>query len=199
MKKCTQSTVIMVLIALLASPAVVQAQMTFNPDNGCLNVIDVAAGLGLGDYGDRSVAVNYMHEKFLNEHLAVGVGVGYNHRARYDLASIPVFLSSHYFLLDKHCSPFVNLRIGGFGILDKQHVNTGQKFSLSNKRANFNLYFSAGTGFKIHLSYRVALMASVASNSYLLKVFDTKSYDYKDKLVSSIDLCIGLCFQIDNW
>lgn len=108
MKRFTQSTVIMVLIALLASPAVVQAQMTFNPDNGCLNVIDVAAGLGLGDYGDRSIAVNYMHEKFLNEHLAVGVGVGYNHQNALVWGILPIIRTSC--TPRNGCAVFVGLR-----------------------------------------------------------------------------------------
>lgn len=199
MKKHIESTIKLILIAMQAFPVMAQTQTTFDPDNGCLNVVNVATGPGVGDYGDRSIAVNYMHEKFLNEYLAVGVGVGYNHRTRYDLATIPVFVSSHYFLLDKRYSPFVNLRLGGFGIVGKQHVDTGMKYSVSGKRADFNLYISAGAGFKIHLSPKVALITSIADDSYLLKVYDTKSNDYKDKLVSSLGLSIGLCFQIENW
>ena len=181
------------------SPVTAQTQPTFDPSNGCLNVVNIATGPGVGNYGDRSIAVNYMHEKFLNEYLTVGVGVGYNHRTRYNLETIPVFLSSHYFLLDKRYSPFINLRIGGFGIVGKQHVYTGIKYSVSRKSADFNLYFSAGAGLKVHLSPKVSLITSIANDSYLLKVYDTKSNGYKDKIVSSFGLSIGLCFQIENW
>ena len=52
------------------------AQTSFDLGEGCLNVIDVTLAQGVGEYGDKCISANYLHEKFINERFSIGAGIG---------------------------------------------------------------------------------------------------------------------------
>ena len=114
-----------------------QAQTSFDLGEGCLNVIDVSYARGIGKYGDGGISANYLHEKFINERFSIGPGIGYSHHNNYNFSAIPVFLSTHYFFLDKRFSPFVNLRVGLFALFNAKNVGSNEKYSLSKRKAGF--------------------------------------------------------------
>ena len=68
------------------------------------------------------------------------VKIGYSHHKDYNFSAIPVFLSSHYFFLDKLFSPYVNLCVGGFALFNAKNVGTNEKYSLSREKQSFSLY-----------------------------------------------------------
>ena len=84
--------------AMLAAFALVamegQGQTAFDTGEGCLNVVDFTSGQGIGEYGDRCISANYMHERFINEQLCIGLGTGYSHHNEYKFSAIP-FISAH--------------------------------------------------------------------------------------------------------
>ncbi len=45
----SKKTIIIILLALVAITG--QAQTSFDPDEGCLNVIDISYAQGIGEYG----------------------------------------------------------------------------------------------------------------------------------------------------
>ena len=51
------------------------AQTSFDPEEGCLNVIDVTLSQGVGEYGDKCISANYLHEKFINDFLRLSIYV----------------------------------------------------------------------------------------------------------------------------
>ena len=105
---------IFLFLAVTAPLHIARAQSSFDVEEGCLNVIDVTLAQGVGEYDDKCISANYLHEKFINERFCIGPGIGYSHHNDYNFSAIPVFLSTHYFFLDKRFSPFVNLRVGLF-------------------------------------------------------------------------------------
>ena len=117
-----KQTIITALFALVAMAG--QAQSTFDTGDGCLNVIDVSYAQGIGEYGDGGISANYLHEKFINERLSIGAGIGYNHHEKYKFSAIPIYFSTHYFFLDRKFSPFVNLRVGGFAMFNAKKVGS---------------------------------------------------------------------------
>ena len=143
---------ILLLLALLSATAFARAQASFDSEGGCLNVVDFSHGQKLGEYGDKCISASYLHEVFINERFAIGGGIGYSHHKKYRFSAIPVFLSTHYFFLDKRFSPFVNLRFGGFGLFGEKNVDTKEKYSLSSKKPDFNLFVSPGIGVKMHIT-----------------------------------------------
>ena len=175
------------------------AQTSFDPKGGCLNVIDFSHGQRLGEYGDKCISASYLHEVFINERFAVGGGIGYSHHKKYRFSAIPVFISSHYFFLDKRFSPFVNLRLGGFGLFGEKNVDTKEKYSLSNKKPDFNLFVSPGIGVKVHITPSIGILASINDDAYLVNAYDTNKNDYKNKLIHDLGINIGVCFQIKGW
>ena len=175
----SKKTIIIILLALVAITG--QAQTSFDPDEGCLNVIDISYAQGIGEYGDEGVSANYLHEKFINERLSIGAGIGYNHHEKYKFSAIPIYLSTHYFFLDHKFSPFVNLRVGGFAMFNAKKVGTDEKYSLS------------------HITPNIGIMASISDEAYLLNAFDTNKNDYKNKLVHDLGISVGVCFQIKGW
>lgn len=177
----------------------VEAQTTFDAEGGCLNVIDFSFGQSVGEYGDRCLSANYTHERFINDQFSIGAGIGYSHHKTYNFSAIPVYLSSHYFLLDKRFSPFVNLRVGGFALFNAKNVGTNEKFTLSKDKQSFSLYISPSIGVKMHITPNIGVLASVSDEAYLVKAFDTNRNDYRSKLIHSLGVNIGVCFQIKGW
>lgn len=177
----------------------VEAQTTFDAEGGCLNVIDFSFGQSVGEYGGRCLSANYTHERFINDQFSIGAGIGYSHHKTYNFSAIPVYLSSHYFLLDKRFSPFVNLRVGGFALFNAKNVGTNEKFTLSKDKQSFSLYISPSIGVKMHITPNIGVLASVSDEAYLVKAFDTNRNDYRSKLIHSLGVNIGVCFQIKGW
>ena len=189
--------IITALLALIAMPGL--AQTSFDAEEGCLNVVDVTCARGVGEYGDNCVSASYLHEKFISEQFSIGAGVGYSHHRKYKFSAIPVYLSSHYFFIDKRFSPFVNLRVGGFALFNTKNVGTNEKFSLSKDKQSFSLYISPCIGVKMHRTPNIGMLASVSDEAYLIKAFDTTRNDYRSKLIHSLGINIGVCFQIKGW
>ena len=190
---------ILLLLTLLSATAFARAQASFDSERGCLNVVDFSHGQKLGEYGDKSISASYLHEAFINERFAIGGGIGYSHHKKYRFSAIPVFLSTHYFFLDKRFSPFVNLRVGGFGMFGEKNVDTKQKFSISSKKPDFNLFISPGIGVKMHITPDIGILVSINDDAYLVNAFDTNKNDYKNKLIQDLGINIGVCFQIKGW
>ena len=193
----SKKTIIIILLALVAITG--QAQTSFDPDEGCLNVIDISYAQGIGEYGDEGVSANYLHEKFINECLSIGAGIGYNHHEKYKFSAIPIYLSTHYFFLDRKFSPFVNLRVGGFAMFNAKKVGTKEKYSLSKDKQSFSLLVSPSVGVKMHITPNIGIMASINDEAYLVNAFDTSRNDYRSKLIHSWGISVGICFQIKGW
>jgi hypothetical protein len=196
-KTMSKKTIIIILLALVAITG--QAQTSFDPDEGCLNVIDISYAQGIGEYGDEGVSANYLHEKFINERLSIGAGIGYNHHEKYKFSAIPIYFSTHYFFLDRKFSPFVNLRVGGFAMFNAKKVGTDEKYSLSKDKQSFSLFVSPSVGVKMHITPNIGIMASISDEAYLLNAFDTNKNDYKNKLIHDLGISVGVCFQIKGW
>ena len=190
---------ILLLLTLLSATAFARAQASFDSERGCLNVVDFSHGQKLGEYGDKCISASYLHEVFINERFAIGGGIGYSHHKKYRFSAIPVFLSTHYFFLDKRFSPFVNLRFGGFGLFGENNVDTKEKYSLSSKKPDFNLFVSPGIGVKMHITPSIGILVSINDDAYLVNAFDTNKNDYKNKLIQNLGINIGVCFQIKGW
>ena len=193
----SKKTIIIILLALVAITG--QAQTSFDPDEGCLNVIDISYAQGIGEYGDEGVSANYLHEKFINERLSIGAGIGYNHHEKYKFSAIPIYLSTHYFFLDRKFSPFVNLRVGGFAMFNAKKVGTKEKYSLSKDKQSFSLLVSPSVGVKMHITPNIGIMVSISDEAFLLNAFDTNKNDYKNKLIHDLGISVGVCFQIKGW
>jgi hypothetical protein len=183
----------------MLSTAFARAQASFDSEGGCLNVVDFSHGQKLGEYGDKCISASYLHEVFINERFAICGGIGYSHHSKYKFSAIPVFLSTHYFFLDKRFSPFVNLRFGGFGLFGENNVDTKEKYSLSSKKPDFNLFVSPGIGVKMHITPSIGILVSINDDAYLVNAFDTNKNDYKNKLIQDLGINIGLCFRIKGW
>ena len=189
----------LLLLAMLSAATFGMAQTSFEPEEGCLNVIDVSYAQGIGEYGDGGISANYLHEKFINERFCIGPGVGYNYHEKYKFSAIPIYISTHYFFLDRKFSPFVNLRVGGFAMFNKKNVGTNEKFSLSKEKQSFSLFMSPSIGVKMHVTPSIGIMASISDEAYLVNAFDTQRNDYKSKLIHDLGINIGVCFQIKGW
>ena len=190
---------LLLLLTMLSAATSVVAQTSFDPEEGCLNVIDVSYAQGIGKYGDRSISANYLHEKFVDERFSIGAGIGYNHHENYNFSAIPVYLSTHYFFLDSKFSPFVNLRAGGFAMFNMKNVGNHEKYSLSKEKQGFSLFVSPSIGVKMHITPNIGIIASVSDEAYLVKAFDTNKNSYKSKLIHGLGINAGICFQIKGW
>ena len=189
----------LLLLILLSGVTIGMAQTSFDLGEGCLNVIDVTLAQGIGEYGDGGISANYLHEKFINERFSIGAGIGYNHHEKYKFSAIPVFLSTHYFFLGKQFSPFVNLCVGGFALFNAKNVGTNEKYSLSKEKQGFSLFMSPSVGVKVHITPSLGIMASISDEAYLVKAFDVNKNDYKSRLIHSMGINVGVCFQIKGW
>ena len=189
----------LLLLAMLSAATSGMAQTSFDPKEGCLNVIDVTLAQGIGEYGDKCISANYLHEKFINERFSIGPGIGYSHHNDYNFSAIPVFLSTHYFFLDKRFSPFVNLRVGLFALFNAKNVETNEKYSISEEMEGFSLFVSPSVGLKMHITPNIGIMASICDDAYLVDAFDTNKIDYRNKLIHDLGINVGVCFQIKGW
>ena len=187
------------LLAMLSAATFGTAQISFDPGDGCLNVIDISYAKGVGEYGDGGLSGNYLHEKFINERFSIGAGIGYSYHKNYKFSAIPIYLSTHYFFLDRKFSPFVNLRVGGFAMFNKDNVGTNEKYSLSKEKQGFSLFMSPSVGVKVHITPNLGIMASISDEAYLVKAFDVNKNDYKSRLIHSMGINVGVCFQIKGW
>ena len=192
-----KKTIITILLALVAVAG--QAQTSFDLGEGCLNVIDVSYARGIGKYGDGGLSANYLHEKFINERFSIGAGIGYSYHKNYKFSAIPIYLSTHYFFLDRKFSPFVNLRVGGFALFNAKNVGSNEKYSLSKEKLGFSLFMSPSIGVKMHITPNIGIMASISDEAYLVNAFDTNRNDYKSRLIHSMGINVGVCFQIKGW
>jgi hypothetical protein len=192
-----KQTIITILFALVAVAG--QGQSSFDVEEGCLNVIDVTLAQGVGEYGDKCISANYLHEKFINERFSIGPGMGYCHHNKYNFSVIPVFLSTHYFFLDKRFSPFVNLRVGLFALFNAKNVGTNEKYSISKEKQGLSLFMSPSVGVKMHITPNIGIMASICDDAYLVDAFDTNKNDYRNKLINSLGINVGIFFQIKGW
>ena len=118
------------MLTLLSVATYGKAQTSFDPEEGCLNVVDVSYSQGIGEYGDGGIAANYLHEKFSNDRFSIGVGIGYSYHQKYKFSAIPIYVSTHYFFLDRKFSPFVNLRVGGFALFNAKNVGSTCKYRM---------------------------------------------------------------------
>ena len=192
-----KQTIITILFALVAVAG--QGQSSFDVEEGCLNVIDVTLAQGVGEYDDKCISANYLHEKFINERFSIGPGMGYCHHNKYNFSAIPVFLSTHYFFLDKRFSPFVNLRVGLFALFNAKNVGTNEKYSISKEKQGLSLFMSPSVGVKMHITPNIGIMASICDDAYLVDAFDTNKNDYRNKLINSLGINVGIFFQIKGW
>ena len=140
-----------------------------------------------------------LHEKFINERFSIGPGIGYSHHNNYNFSAIPVFLSTHYFFLDKRFSPFVNLRVGLFALFNAKNVGTNEKYSISKEKQGLSLFMSPSVGVKMHITPNIGIMASICDDAYLVDAFDTNKNDYRNKLINSLGINVGIFFQIKGW
>ena len=194
-----QAKAIFLFLAVTAPLHIARAQASFDAGEGCLNVIDVSYAQGVGKYGDGGISANYLHEKFINERFSIGAGIGYSHHDKYRFSAVPVYLSTHYFYLDKRFSPYVNLRLGGFAMFNAKNVGTNEKYSISKEKQGFSLFVSPCIGVKFHLSNDIGIIASVLDDNYLIKAYDTGKNNYKSRMISSLGVSLGVCFQIKGW
>ena len=189
--------VITILLAVIVVSG--RAQTSFDTGDGCLNVIDISYAKGVGEYGDGGLSGNYLHEKFINERFSIGAGIGYSHHKNSKFSAIPIYLSTHYFFLDRKFSPFVNLRVGGFALFNAKNVGSNEKYSLSKEKQGFSLFMSPSVGVKVHITPSLGIMASISDEAYLVKAFDVNKNDYKSRLIHSMGINVGVCFQIKGW
>ena len=192
-----KQTIITILLSFVTMQGM--AQTSFDAGEGCLNVIDVTMAQGVGEYGDGGISANYLHEKFINEQFSIGAGIGYNHHDKYKFSAIPVYLSTHYFFIDRRFSPFVNLRVGVFALFNEKNVGTNEKYSISKEKQGFSLFMSPSVGIKMHITPNVGIMASICDDAYLINALDTNKNDYSSKLIHDLGINVGVCFQIKGW
>ena len=81
----------------------------------------------------------------------------------------------------------------------KKNVDTNQKYSISSKKTDFNLFVSPALGVKVHITPDIGLMASINDGIYLINAFDTRRNDYRNKFIHDLGISIGICFQIEGW
>ena len=177
-----------ILLAIFLSPLIGRAQISFDPGEGCLNVVDFTAGKGLGSHGSNLVSLQYLHERLLGEQLSVGLGTGYTYLDSYKFSAIPLLLSSHYFLMDERLSPYINLRAGVY-----------LPVGADSEQSGFNLYVSPSAGIKMHMTPYIGILASLGYDCYRVKAFDPVRNDYHARMASAIGFSIGVCFQIPGW
>lgn len=187
------------LLVVLLFPQIAKGQISFSLGDGCLNVVDVAVGKRIGEYGSNALSSRYQHEKFINEQFCFGLGVGFSCIDEYEFSAVPVFVSAHYFFLDQRFSPFVNLRSGVYLTLWPKSVDVPFEYSISSKQPGFSPYLAPSAGLKLHITPYVGLMASLSCDSYLVKTYDTFKNDFCTKMAANWGLSLGICFQIPGW
>ena len=51
----------LLLQTLFLSATIGMAPTSFDPGEGCLNVVDISYAQGIGKYGDGGISANYLH------------------------------------------------------------------------------------------------------------------------------------------
>jgi hypothetical protein len=51
----------------------------------------------------------------------------------------------------------------------------------------------------VHITPSLGIMASISDEAYLVKAFDVNKNDYKSRLIHSMGINVGVCFQIKGW
>ena len=84
-------------------------------------------------------------------------------------------------------------------MFNKDNVGTNEKYSLSKEKQGFSLFMSPSVGVKVHITPSLGIMASISDEAYLVKAFDVNKNDYKSRLIHSMGINVGVCFQIKGW
>jgi len=84
-------------------------------------------------------------------------------------------------------------------MFNKDNVGTNEKYSLSKEKQGFSLFMSPSVGVKVHITPSLGIMASISDEAYLVKAFDVNNNDYKSRLIHSMGINVGVCFQIKGW
>ena len=84
-------------------------------------------------------------------------------------------------------------------MFNKDNVGTNEKYSLSKEKQGFSLFMSPSVGMKMHITPNIGIMASISDEAYLVNAFDTNRNDYKSRLIHSMGINVGVCFQIKGW
>ena len=84
-------------------------------------------------------------------------------------------------------------------MFNKDNVGTNEKYSLSKEKQGFSLFMSPSVGVKMHITPNIGIMASISDEVYLVNAFDTNRNDYKRRLIHSMGINVGVCFQIKGW
>ena len=70
-KRMKHKHFILFILLTMLSTAFARAQSSFDPKGGCLNVVDFSHGQKLGEYGDKCISANYLHDcypaQFIND------------------------------------------------------------------------------------------------------------------------------------
>ena len=84
-------------------------------------------------------------------------------------------------------------------MFNKDNVGTNEKYSISKEKQGFSLFMSPSVGVKVHITPSLGIMASISDEAYLVKAFDVNKNDYKSRLIHSMGINVGVCFQIKGW
>ena len=84
-------------------------------------------------------------------------------------------------------------------MFNAKKVGTNEKYSLSKDKQSFSLFVSPSVGVKMHITPNIGIMASICDDAYLVDAFDTNKNDYRNKLINSLGINVGIFFQIKGW
>ena len=84
-------------------------------------------------------------------------------------------------------------------MFNAKNDGTNEKYSISKEKQGFSLFVSPCIGVKFHLSNDIGIIASVLDDNYLIKAYDTGKNNYKSRMISSLGVSHGVCFQIKGW
>lgn len=79
-----------------------------------------------------------------------------------------------------------------------ENGNTGISANYLHERL-ISEQFSAGAGVKMHITPHMGVTAAICDDAFLVNSFDTRRNDYHTGMVHSLDISLGICFQIPGW
>ena len=91
------------------------------------------------------------------------------------------------------------MMLAAFSLFNAKNAEANEKYSISEDNQNIGLYISPSIGIKMHITPNIGVLASVCDEAYLVNAFDTSRNDYRSKLIHSLGVNIGVCFQIKGW